>query len=143
MGIKKVEYPKIEKVFEILGEGGGICIYRKSNELIDKFIYSHNEFDPTDEDLDVNKNEEYDNFEQAFQLINDRYSWYMLHIETVHDDYKKFISEKLIEKLNNKSITFDYLAFRKDSLENSLGVKLNYCCNQQINEFVWIYENIK
>ena len=133
---------KTEKVFEILGEGGGICISRQKRKSGTKFIYHHNEFDPTKEGLDVNKKNEYDNFEQPFQLINDRYPWFLLNL-TVHDDYKNFIIERLIEKLNHKSALIENFEYHKDDLENSLKIKLNHTINKHTNELTWSYEKIK
>lgn len=134
---------KIENVFEILSEGGGICIVRKKNEISEKFIYHHNEFDPIEEGLSINKNDEYDNFEEPFQLINDSYSWYMLHLETIHEDYRNYIIVRLIEELNNKSVTPNYLSNKKASLEFNLKINLNCNSNQQPNSFIWSCEKIK
>jgi len=134
---------KTEDVFEILGEGGAICISRQKDEISEKFIYHHNEFDPTEEGLSINKNDVYDNFEQPFQLINERYPWYMLQLETIHDDYRNYIIEKLIEKLNKKLITPNYLAYNQLSLEHYLKIKLDYNFNQQTNSFTWSCEKIE
>ena len=43
------------------GEGGGICITRQQENSEVKFIYLHNEFDLTDEGLEVNEKHEYSN----------------------------------------------------------------------------------
>ena len=118
-----------EKVFEILGEGGAICITRQKNKTEEKFSYNHSEFDPTEEGLDINEEGVYQSFEKPFQLINNKYPWYMLHIKTVHNDYRKFIIDKLIEKLNEKSIKSDYLEYSKNRLEESLGIKLSFNLN--------------
>ena len=134
---------KTEKVFEILGEGGGICISRQNNELSEKFIYHHNEFDPIDEGLEINKKDEYENFELPFQLINNKYPWYLLHLETVHDDYKTYIIERLIEKLNEKSVSLDDLKYSIYPLENSLKIKLNYNHDQHSNRLSWSCEKIE
>lgn len=75
---------KAEKVFEISGEGGGICINREKDALGETFIYTHNEFDPSDEGLDVNEKEVYNSFEAAFQRIHSKYSWCFLFINAVH-----------------------------------------------------------
>ncbi|MBN2746377.1 MAG: hypothetical protein JXR34_06600 [Bacteroidales bacterium] len=115
-----------EKVFEILSEGGGICINRQKSKTEERFLYNHSEFDPTDEGLDINEKGVYSNFEKPFQLVNDRYRWYRLHIETVHEDYRDFIIEKLIEKLNEESISPDFLKYSKEGLEERLGIKLTY-----------------
>lgn len=130
-----------EIVFQILAEGGEITISRKKDKSNVKFVYHHNEFDPTHEGLDVSLNDEYQTFEQPFQLINKKYPWYMLHIETVHQDFRKYISEKLVEKLNKKSIHPDDLEFCKDQLEEILEVKLNFSGSQQANNSVWSVSN--
>jgi hypothetical protein len=111
--------------------------------MSEKFIYHHNEFGPTDERLNINKNDEFDNFEQPFQLINDRYSWYMLHFETIHEDYRNYIIDKLIEKLNQKSVTPNYLANKKLSLEHFLKIKLNFYSNKETNSITWSFEKSK
>lgn len=115
-----------EIVFEILGEGGGIRIERVRSKLGEKFIYHHNEFDPTDEGLDVNKTGEYDNFEQPFQLINNKYPWYMLHLETVNEDYREFVVSELIKKLEKHRLIPDDLSHSKYRLEEALNIKLEF-----------------
>jgi len=47
-GFNKSNFMITEKVFEILGEGGGICITRQKNKKEEKFLYNHSEFDPTE-----------------------------------------------------------------------------------------------
>ena len=126
-----------EKVFEILGEGGGICIKRQKSKTGERFLYNHNEFDPTEEGLDINENGEYQSFEKPFQLINKKYPWYMLHIETVHNDYRKFIIDKLIDKLNAESILPDYLEYSKNRLEESLGIIMTFKLNN--GKMIWSY----
>ena len=126
-----------EKVFEILGEGGAICITRQKNKTEEKFLYNHSEFDPTEEGLDINEKGVYQSFEKPFQLINNKYPWYMLHIKTVHNDYRKFIIDKLIEKLNEESIKSDYLEYSKNRLEESLGIKLSFKLNN--GKTIWNY----
>jgi hypothetical protein len=133
---------KTEKVFEILGEGGGICISRQINKSGVKFIYHHNELDPTNEGLNINSKDEYDNFEQPFQLINERYPWYLLHLNTIHDDYKNFIIKRLIEKLNHKSAMLENFEYHKDDLENSLKIRLNCSMNNRTNKLIWDFEKI-
>lgn len=88
-----------ETVFEILAEGGSLTIERKRNRNGEKFIYHHNEFDSTDEGLEINKNGEYSTFEQPFQLINSKYPWFRLHLKTVHEDYRNFVIDELIKSL--------------------------------------------
>lgn len=127
---------KTENVFKILGEGGGICISRQKSGLGEKFIYNHTEFDPTD-GLDIYKKDIYDNFEQPFLLINKTYSWYKLELEVVHEEYRNYIIERLLEKLNAESVSPDYLSHKLITLENSLEIKLNYRKNPLSNNLTW------
>lgn len=136
-GFNKRNFMITEKVFEVLGEGGGICIMRQKNEKSEKFIYHHNEFDPTEEGLDINEKGEYSSFEKPFQLVNDKYPWYMLYIETVHEDYRKFVIEKLIEKLNEKLVKPDYFGYSKNEWEERLGIKITY--NLYKGKTIWGY----
>lgn len=115
-----------EPVFEIIAEGGGIHIMRINDASGEKFIYHHNEFDPTDEGMGVSRKGEYDNFEQPFQIINNKYPWYFLHLETVHPDYRDFVISELIKKLNEKQVSLEEMKYYKDRLEKALGVKLDY-----------------
>jgi len=136
-GFNKSNFMVTEKVFEIFGEGGGICINRQKNKTDEKFIYEHSEFDPTDEGLDIDRKDVYLSFEKPFQLINNRYPWYMLHIETVHKDYRNYIIDNLIEKLNEKSINPDYLNYSKMKLEHILKIELK--CKLNNNKPIWSY----
>ncbi len=124
-----------EKLFAIGGEGGGISI-RKRN---DKFVYHHSEFDPTDEGLSVNKTIEYDNFEQAFEVIHNKYRWYFLYILTIHDDYKNYVAKKLIEKLNTESVSENSLLNCKMRLEEILGIKLQIKNNPPDGKPIWTF----
>jgi hypothetical protein len=136
-GYNKSNFMMTEKVFEILGEGGGICINRQKNKTEEKFLYNHSEFGPAEEELDINEQGVYSSFEKPFLLVNNKYPWYMLHIETIHEDYRKFIIEKLIEKLNERSITPDYLEYSKNQLEEKLGIKLTFKLNN--GKTIWDY----
>lgn len=115
-----------ETVFEILAEGGSLIIKRKriGNEY--KFIYHHNEFDPINEELGINKNSEYSTFEQPFQIINSKYPWFKLHLETVHEDYRIFVIEELIKSLMFQGITPDELSYSQRRLEEALDIKLKF-----------------
>ena len=61
-GFNKNNLTATEIVFEILAEGGGICIKREKNNTKKMFFYEHNETDFTDEGLDVNEIHEYKSF---------------------------------------------------------------------------------
>ena len=115
-----------ETVFEFLAEGGSLAIERHRNRGGETFIYHHNEMDFTDEGLEVNDKGEYDSFEQPFQLINSKYPWYRLSVETVHEDYRDYVLTELINALNKKGIAPDELRHSKRYLEKALHVKLEF-----------------
>jgi hypothetical protein len=126
-----------ETIFEIGGEGGGISIYRLRSKLGEKYIYHHSEFDPTDEGPGVNFKDQYTSFEQPFQLIINRYSWYRLHMMTVHEDIRNYVIEELIKDLNSKFVIPEELRFSKDNLEASLKIRLIYRKKGDIK--IWSY----
>jgi hypothetical protein len=125
-----------EKVFKISGETGGISITRQKCKTGEKFLYHHSEWDPTDEGLDVNEEIECPSFAEPFQLINKKYNWFMLHVE-IHSDYRNYIADQLIEKLNKKSIEPDYLGSRIAQLEHALKVEIK--CELVKKEPCWSY----
>lgn len=127
-------------IFEIGGEGGSISISRHADENSVKYIYSHNELDPTDEGLAVHKMDEYDSFEEPFQIINNKYSWYNLFVQTIHEDYREYIIRNLIYKLNMKKISPDYFHWSKSRLEKTLRIKLTYDIDEK-NELVWNFHD--
>jgi hypothetical protein len=122
---------KTEKVFSIGGEGGSITILRQYNEEGVTFLYHHSEFDPTDEGLDVSVRDVYSTFEEPFQLINKRYRWYELYIMTVHDDYKPYIIECLLKRLNDGGVLPEDLDRCKYGLEKMLGIELRLSINTE------------
>lgn len=117
---------KEEIVFEILGEGGGVTIKRLKNRNGVKFYYHHNEFDATDEGLNVNRKGEYDSFDEPFQLINSKYPWYCLHLTTLHEDFRLYVLSELINVLNKLDVSPDALHHSKQDLEKSLNVHLKF-----------------
>jgi len=133
---------KIERVFLIGTEGGGMSITRRIGESGAKFYYKHSEFDPTDEGLDVYIESEYDSFEEPFELINNKYCWYLLYVITVHDDFKCFVRDKLVERLNNDSVKPDRLGARKYDWEDALKIKLK-CNSTTENKSFWKFEVVK
>ncbi|MCC5929122.1 MAG: hypothetical protein JJU28_07735 [Cyclobacteriaceae bacterium] len=126
-----------EIVFNILGEGGGIYISRKKTKTGIVFLYHHNELDFTDEGLEVNEKREYSDFEKPFQLINDKYPWYMLYINIIHEDFRQYVIDKLIENINKNSIEPDYLDYSKSQLEDSLRISLSFIKDQ--GKTIWSY----
>lgn len=125
-----------EILFEIGGEGGSISISRKTDGNIVKYLYHHNEFDPIDDETLINVETEYDSFEEPFQIINLQYSWYNLYIQVVHEDYRGYIIQNLIGKLNKKNIRIEDLHWSISRLEESLKIKLTY----NINERFWSFQ---
>ncbi len=114
-----------EIVFEIGGEGGSIAIYCEKDKNGIKFIYNHNEIDFSDEGLSINKSDVYEDFESAFQIINERYPWHFLYLLTVNDTYKEYVSNHLINKLNQQKVLSDDFQSRTD-FEEKLGVKFEF-----------------
>lgn len=136
-GFNKSNIVLTEKVFEILAEGGEICIRRRKSKTEELFLYDHSEFDPFDDGLSYNEKVVYQSFERPFQLINNRYPWYMLYIEILHKDYRNYVIDKLIEKLNEKSINPNDLNYSKMRLEQILKIELK--CKLNNNKPVWNY----
>lgn len=115
-----------ETVFEVLAEGGSLSIIRIKYRNEEKFIYYHNEMDMTDEGLGIDKKCEYENFEQPFQLINNKYPWFQLHLAIVHEDYRSYVLDELIKTLMFQGITPDELRYSQSDLEKALSVKLEF-----------------
>lgn len=125
-----------EIVFEILAEGGGLKIEREITKSGEKFMYKHNEMDFSDEDLGVHKNFEFNSFEVAFQEIN-KYSWYQFSIYTLHLDFKEFVLNQLIDRLNRDLIHPDCLEFTIDNLNGKFDIELFYIVAKR----KWGYSN--
>lgn len=113
-------------VFEVLAEGGSLSIERIISNTGTKFIYHHQEIDFTDEGLAINKNGEYETFEQAFQIINHRFPWYKLHLHIVHEDYRAFVLKHLLFALNKNNITPMDWQHAKIDAERALQIQLEY-----------------
>lgn len=129
---------KSEKVFQMAGEGGSLTISRQKNRFKEKFIYHHGEFDPSDEGLDLNKQQEFDSFEAAFKLIDKGYVWQILTIEMVHNDFRDYVIEKLIQKLNENTVELEYYNYFKEQFEDILKIKL--ICKLDNNKQIWSYK---
>jgi len=128
---------KNEIVFEVGGEGGRICIFRQQTDNGVEFLYDHKEFDPTYEGLDVNKVIQFNNFEEPFHLLNNKYNWHLLYIVQIHADYKAFVSSKLIDKLNMKGITPIRLEYKRGQIENVLQIKLDFNADN-----IWTFKSV-
>jgi hypothetical protein len=117
-------------VLEIGGEGGGIRIFRKRIKTKYVFIYQHNEVDFSGEDLSVNKTTKYDNFESAFHEIVNLYKFYYLYPLTVDVDYRDYVAEELINKLNLDNVSkSEFLNCYK--FEEVLNIKLDFDLNEK------------
>lgn len=128
---------KPEVVFEVLGEGGGLHISRIIHNELTRFTTSHQEMDFSDEGLDVNKAMGFNSFDEAFTYIN-KYPWHELHVEIVHEDYRGFVLDKLIEKLNMEQVSHKYITRKISRLESVLYVKI-----YQDHEDKWCYAGYK
>lgn len=127
-------------VFSLGGEGGSINISRQMSGDTVRFIYHHNEFDPIADETLIDEQQSYTSFEQVFQLIQERYRWYRQYLMTVHEDYRSFVADKLVERLNADGATEDILRRNHQHLEVVLGVKLNYTYNEQTNQARWDWQ---
>jgi hypothetical protein len=113
---------KSEIIFEIGGEGGSISIIRKQIKSKFEFIYKHNEYDFLDEDLYINSESQFENFELAFQTINNKYKIYFLYLLGIHNDYKDYVSDEFVNKLNANNMKCEDFK-NKDDFEQKLNVK--------------------
>lgn len=111
-----------EKVFEVGSEGGGLTIWRTKENGEYRFLYNHNEFDPTDSGLDINKKKEYKSFRRAFKLIHNRYEWHNLYLEHIDEKYKNYVLKKLLEKLNTSDFNY-WDDFQKSRIEKKFRGK--------------------
>lgn len=120
-----------ELVFEVLAEGGSLRIeskYKGGNNGFDYFL-DHSEMDVSESGLDVNKSNVFDNFYEAFDIINSKYPWYNLHLSYVDEDFREYIADELVEKLNEKSI---FKLSKKELLEEKLNCDFNIIENPEI-----------
>lgn len=115
-----------EIVFEILAEGGSLGITRRKTEMGDRFLYNHNEMDMSDEGREIDHTFGFTSFEEPFQIINSKYPWYSLHLETLHEDFRKYVLHELVSTLNRKNLTPQVLSHSREDLEKQLKAKLIY-----------------
>lgn len=95
-----------ELVFEVLAEGGSLRIerqYKGGNNGFDYFL-NQNEMDASESGLDVNKTSVFDNFYEPFDIINEKYPWYNLNLSFVDEDFRGYVADELVKKLNRKGI---------------------------------------
>ncbi len=121
---------KEKNVLEIGGEGGEICILRKRIKTKYVFIYQHDEYDFSGEGLSVNKTTKYDNFESAFHETVNLYKFYFLYPLTVDVEYRNFVIDELINKLNLDNVSKS--EFRNCyKFEEVLNIKLDFDLNEK------------
>lgn len=129
-----------EEVFRYGGEGGSICISRKGSKSEEKFLFHRSECNFTDEEFDeasLSETVHCNSFEEAFKL-NDKYPWYCLYFEFVHDDYRNFIIKQLLTKLNEVSFNPEYIS---DSSQSCLKIILKHKSIREKN--IWSYEDVR
>lgn len=112
-----------ELVFKILSEGGSLKIEREKHNQIEKFLYYHNEYDPIADEILSDFVTEYENFEKAFQTINKKYPWFRLHLDFVHEDYKKYVKLELLRTLQHHQIPLSDLNYHLDNLNDKLDLE--------------------
>ena len=111
-------------MFDIGAEGGGITIEKVYKDNKPVYIYEHNEFDPTDEGLDINQKYEFDTFEEAFQRLNNKYDWFYLHLEHINNEVKEYVWDELIKKLNEKAVSNKELYHKINDIQKAFGKEL-------------------
>jgi shikimate kinase len=129
-----------EMVFSLGGEGGSIRISRQTIDDKVRFIYYHNEFDTIADETLIDEHQSYSSFEQSFQQIQQRYRWYRLYLMTVHEDYRSYVADRLVERLNQDGGTEDELRHNLQQLEDVLGVKLNHRYDERSNRGRWDWQ---
>lgn len=95
-----------ELVLEVLAEGGSFRIerqYKGGNKGFDYF-FDHNEMATSESGLEVNKTSVFDNFYEPFDIINEKYPWYNLHLSFADEDFREYVADELVKKLNRKGI---------------------------------------
>lgn len=106
-------------VFEVFAEGGSLKIeskYTGENQGFNYFL-NHNEMDTSESGLDVNETNVFDNFYEPFDIINSKYPWCNLHLSFVDADFREYVADELVKKLNEKSI---FKLRKKELLEEKL-----------------------
>jgi hypothetical protein len=100
-------YPKPERIFLVLAEGGSLSISRIQIDGLQRFLTRQQEHDFTGDGLGINTEIGYGSFEEAFETIS-RYPWHLLSLQMVHDDYRLVVLERLMEALNGEKGNGNY-----------------------------------
>ena len=117
-------------VFELGDEIGGIRIFRKRRRTGYFFIYQHDEDELRKQVLSVNYQTRYGSFESAFQFINNTFRLYNSLLLTIHADYKEYVLNELIIKLNQDDILNLEFKYRSNYQE-ILNTEFKYNENQR------------
>lgn len=108
-----------ECVFEVLAEGGSLKIERKykgENQGFDYFL-NRIEMDVSESGIDVNESNVFNNFYEPFDIINSKYPWYNRHLSFVEEDFREYVADELVKKLNEKTV---FKLRKKELLEEKL-----------------------
>jgi hypothetical protein len=116
----------LETVFEVLSEGGELTIKRKKDPYGEVFFYQHDEVDFSGEGNGVSTMKTFYTFEDPFYLIHSKYPWHLMHMGIVHDDFREFVLKELLAKLQSCKVGIEQLEYTKESLEDALGITLQY-----------------
>jgi hypothetical protein len=129
-----------EVVFRFGGEGGSIAIFKEKEHDVEVFAYYYQELDPNDEEeeLTITKKIISKTFEEAFAMIN-KYSWHMLTITVLNQDYRSYVLGQLIKRLNEEKLTPKNL-HNRERLEKRLSIKLSCSFSEGNSSPKWNYE---
>lgn len=116
-----------ETVFDIGAEGGGIHIKRQKDQNREYFICHYISNDFLDEGNDIDQKTEFSTFQEAFELMKSKApQWFMLYLLNIHEDFKNFVTEYLINSLTQQHIKPEDIKYSQKRLEEVLGIKLKY-----------------
>lgn len=111
-------------LLEFAGEGGGIQIQRRYINNKTVFICHTHEHIFSSESKQ-NETNTFDDFQGALENIFNNYQVHLLHILTVHSDYRNLVIREFEKMLNSKSIKEDDFVSKKNNSEE-LCVNFNY-----------------
>lgn len=126
------------KIFEVGSEGGALTIWRTVENGEHRFLYNHNEFDPTDSGLDIHEINKFKSFGSAFKLIHNRHEWYNLYLEHIDEEYINYLIKKLLEKLNTSNFRY-WDDFHKSRIEEKFSGRFYRDTNKKDFEQTWIF----
>lgn len=113
-----------ETRLRILAEGGSveICSIEKGyNEGFNYFVETSEE-QQDGEEFPLKIPIIHESFYGAFDELNDKYPWHKLHLDFVDEDFAEYVSDALVEKINQSKRPFR--TFEKKNFEEKLGIHL-------------------